>query len=512
MSSPSNVKKNIVANLIGRICFSLISIVFVPIYIKFLGIEAYGLIGIYVTLTGLLVVLDLGLSSTLTRELARLSVMNEFIQEARDLVRTIEILYWSIGIVIGICISFMAPVIANQWVHPKTLNARTVEDAIRFMGFIAACEWPISLYSGGLNGLQKQVLLNFVRTVAYVIQYGGAALILWLVAPTISAYFKWQILISSCQAIILCLCLWNTLPHSTQKPRFRKSLLKRNYKFAVGMTGITIMVTILTQLDKVILSKFLTLEFFGYYSLAFSISMALSNAFSPITLALFPRYTQLVEENNTLDLISLYHQSCQTLAATVLPIATLIAFYSKEILTLWLNNKVVVENTYILLSLLIIGMAFNSLVSLPYTMQLAHGWTKLSFFKNVVAVVVLTPLMYLAIMAYGSIGAACIWIILNLGYFFIEIPIMHKKLLKEEMWKWYANDVSLPLCLTIIVLFTSRLAMPTAKTGFITFFWILSSWMISQILNILIIPYPRFILFEYINKYCSCSIKKHNGN
>jgi len=235
--------------------------------------------------------------------------------------------------------------------------------------------------------------------------------------------------------------------------------------------------------------------------------MALNNAFSPITLAIFPRYTQLIEEKNTLELNSLYHQSCQILAAIVLPIATLIVFYSKEILTLWLKNKVVVENTHVLLSLLIIGMGFNSLVSLPYTMQLAHGWTKLSFIKNVVAVVVLTPLMYIAIMSYGSIGAACTWIILNLGYFLIEIPIMHKKLLKEEMWKWYATDVLLPLCLTIIILFISRFAMPTKIKGIIVFLWILSSWIISQIFNILIIPYPRFILFEYINKVRSCYIK-----
>ena len=46
--------------------------VFVPVYISYLGIEAYGLIGLFATLQAWLSLLDLGLSPTLNREMARL--------------------------------------------------------------------------------------------------------------------------------------------------------------------------------------------------------------------------------------------------------------------------------------------------------------------------------------------------------------------------------------------------------------------------------------------------------
>ena len=47
------------------------SLAFVPLYIKFMGIESYGLVGIFVSLPALFGVLDMGLSTTLNRELTK---------------------------------------------------------------------------------------------------------------------------------------------------------------------------------------------------------------------------------------------------------------------------------------------------------------------------------------------------------------------------------------------------------------------------------------------------------
>ncbi len=45
---------------------------FVPLYIKFIGIEAYGLIGLFFVMQALFAVMDMGLSATASREIARL--------------------------------------------------------------------------------------------------------------------------------------------------------------------------------------------------------------------------------------------------------------------------------------------------------------------------------------------------------------------------------------------------------------------------------------------------------
>ena len=74
------------------------------------------------------------------------------------------------------------------------------------------------------------------------------------------------------------------------------------------------MAVILTQLDKIILSKVLTLEAFGYYSLAWMVASGLYYVVSPIFSALFPRFSQLATLDNSQALIQLYHRSCQLMS------------------------------------------------------------------------------------------------------------------------------------------------------------------------------------------------------
>jgi len=44
----SQLKLNIIANYTGKAWTALMSLAFIPLYIKFIGIEAYGLIGFFV--------------------------------------------------------------------------------------------------------------------------------------------------------------------------------------------------------------------------------------------------------------------------------------------------------------------------------------------------------------------------------------------------------------------------------------------------------------------------------
>ena len=469
----STVTQNIIANYAGRAWSGLISLVFVPLYIKFLGIEAYGLIGIYLSLMALLSILDMGLSATLSRELARLSASRGTGQEARNLVRTMELVYWGIGIVIGGGIYALAPLIARYWVNVQESSVGTIEKAVTIMGFVAAFEWPVSLYSGGLMGLQRQVLLNGVRAGMATVQSVGAVLILWLVSPTIIAYFQWQILISTLQTVLLAVSLWSTLPESDGRSAFRMDLLKKNWRFAAGMTGISVMVAILTQLDKIILSKLLTLEMFGYYVLAFSVAGALTHLVNPIFSAMFPRFSQLVVEKREEELSLLYHKGCRLLSAIVVPVALTLALFSREILAIWIGNISMANQTYLLLSLILIGTTLNAIMTLPYTLQLAYGWTNLSFYKNLIAVLLLVPSLIWMTMHYGGTGAAIVWIVLNAGYFLVEIPLMHARLLKKEMWRWYGIDVGLPIAGAACIGLLSRVAMPENLSKPMIFSWIL---------------------------------------
>ena len=121
------------------------------------------------------------------------------------------------------------------------------------------------------------------------------------------------------------------------------------------MSGISILAVILTQMDKVILSRILSLEMFGYYGLAWTVATSLAGLFTAVFTSIYPRLTQLVSINDQDELKRLYHESCQFVSVLILPAAIVIALFSKELLLLWTQSPTKTENTYLLVSILICG-------------------------------------------------------------------------------------------------------------------------------------------------------------
>jgi O-antigen/teichoic acid export membrane protein len=447
----SLVKRNIVANFGSTVWAGLMSLIFVPVYIYFIGIEAYGLVGVFSTLLALFGVLDMGLSTTLNREMARLSVQLNKASEMRDLMRTLEIPYWVIGSIIGAIIALMAPLIADHWVNVEDLSPDSVKTAITLIGFVIAFQWSNSIYSGALLGLQQQVLLSGINSFMASLRGIGAVIVLWQVSPTVEAFFWWQLIVSIIHVSSTLLMSWRRIPSAAGRPRFRPELLRNIWQFAAGMAGITVLVTILMQLDKVILSRMLSLEMFGYYTLASVVAVNLTRIVTPVFSAIYPRLTSMVELGSITDITKLYHQSAQLISVIVLPVALVLAMFSKEVLFLWTQDVETAENTYKLLSILTVGTAINGLMYTPYALQLSHGWTKLALVVNAISAVILIPALIVITNMYGATGAASIWVALNLSYMFISLPIIHRRLLPTETLRWYRDDVGRPLLAAAVV-------------------------------------------------------------
>ena len=73
----NKTKINIISNFAGRSVAAILSIVFVPIYLRYLSVEMYGIIGFFASIQAFLFLLDGGISPTLNREVARLSALPE---------------------------------------------------------------------------------------------------------------------------------------------------------------------------------------------------------------------------------------------------------------------------------------------------------------------------------------------------------------------------------------------------------------------------------------------------
>jgi O-antigen/teichoic acid export membrane protein len=463
-------RRNVVANFAGSGWTALVSLAFVPVYIRFLGVEAYGLVGLFVTVQAVFALVEMGLSGTLTRELAsRSERAGSGPDERRALVRTLEAILWPLSLLCGVLLILAAPWVAGSWLQTSALPPETTRRALELMGVALAFHLPFGFYAGGLQGLQRQVLLNSVIAVTVSIRAVGAVLLLWLVEPTIVVFFGWQIAASLFQTGATAAAMRRCLPGGSGGTGFRLDLLRDVGGFAAGMTAITVLSIILAQLDKILLSRMLSLEMFGYYTLAGVVATSLYRLISPFFAALYPRFSQLVASGDRVRLVSVYHAGAQALTVALSPVAVVIALFPGEILLLWTSDPEIARNSALLVALLSTGTVVNGLVSIPYALQLAHGWTRLSLYSNAVAIVVLTPLLVVATRAYGAPGAASIWLLLNVGYLVVNTHLIHRRLLPTERWRWLVEDVGMPLLAAVAVGAVARVLLPTSGSAVLTF-------------------------------------------
>jgi O-antigen/teichoic acid export membrane protein len=499
---------NIFVNFAGNVWTAIMYIVFIPVYIHILGIEAFGLIGFYASLQAIFSVFDIGLGATLNRELAKLSVSPNKEEEMRDMVRTLEVLYWILGFCIGLTICILSPFIANYWLQSRQISTATIQQAIVLIGITIAAQWPFTLYSGGLMGLQRQVLLNIIIIITVSLRFAGVIPILWYVSPSIKTYFLWQVIIGIGQTLLVTFCLWHSLPSTKNRAKFQIDYLRQIWRFAAGISGITFFGIILLQMDKIILSKLLTLEIFGYYSLASTVAFGLYRLIAPVFNAAYPQFTQLVSLGDIKELKILYHRTCQIMAVLVIPPALIIAGFSPQILLLWTRDPQTVEYAHLILSLLITGTALNGLVNPPYALQLAYGWTKLTVYSNIIAVVVLGPLLIISTLYYGPVGAALSWLFLNIGYILIYVQIMHTRLLKTDKRKWYIQDVAYPLLSSLITIILGKIVFYDYRINL----WFILILLIIYVFSLIITIFSSSELRNYLIGLVKHIVKRNKFN
>lgn len=449
--SSSPLKLNILANYAGKYWSSFIAFALIPVYLHYLGIEAYGLIGAFASIMSFVSLLDLGMSATLRREIPFRNTNSEMQKTIPDLLRTVEVLYWGVGLGLLILAIPISNIISTYWVRAEQLDLATIKFAVLILCVNFAIQWTKAPYLGVLMSLEKQVESNLIEAGTNTLRSVGSVAILAWVSQTILAFLLWQTAIYIIQVCLYIWLTWKIIPKSNSRPRFQSIILKETWKYASLLAATSIVNLMLTQVDKILLTKLLSLEQFGYYMLANTLSQFCISLFYPLITSIAPRLNTLVAQENERQLSVLFHTSSLLISAIVTPVAGYLIFFSPLILDLWTHSPKIVENTSATLSFLTIGMLTNSMMHLPYQLQLAIGKPKIMLITNMCLVAVVIPSMLIVIPIYKTVGASIIWAVLNTFYYLIVSRITHKYILKKEYVSWLVYDTLIPMIICLII-------------------------------------------------------------
>jgi O-antigen/teichoic acid export membrane protein len=436
-----SLKKNVVANFLSQGWTAVMGLAFVPIYIHYLGIEAYGLIGFFTLMQVWLTLFDVGITQTLNREMARYTAGANTLQHTRDLLRSLVLLSLTLAFIMCLTVWMASDYIAIHWINAQKLNSDEVANAIAIMGFVTALRFIEGIYKGVLLGLQKQVVLSVINAVFSTLRYAGVVGVLAWYLASIKVFFIWQAVSSIISLLMLMYAVYTTLPKLKTKVKFSKQAIGKVWKFARGVLGITFSGLLLTQIDKIILLNTVTLESYGHYILATTVVSCLALMSAPATQAVYPKMVEYVAQKKQLELVNLYHQGAQLVSIIIAPTVMMLIFFGKDIIYLWSGNMTLAINTAPILLPLSLSAFFINLVWMPHQLQLAHGWTSFSVKVNLIAVTLLLPSIFLAASQYGAVGAAWVLVLVNFCYLALGMHYMYKKLLPTEKWNWYWHDI-----------------------------------------------------------------------
>ena len=460
-----SLKHNLAANYLGQAWVAIVGLAFLPLYVKYLGTEALGLIGVFTLLQTWLTLLDLGITPTLNREMARFSAGGHSAQSIADLLRSLEVVGAALALAIAVVLWAASGYLARNWLQSERLPVGVVAQALAVMGLVIALRFFEGIYRGALLGLQRQVFYNTVNAALATARHVGAAAIVAFVSPTIRAFYLWHGAVSVVAVIALGVAVHHSLPPTPAAPKLSTDALAGVRRFAGGMLAITCLSLLVSQVDKVLLSRLLPLGEFGYYTLAATLAGALTLAVSPILQTIYPRLVELVTTDDQSRLAATYHQGSQLVAVTTVPAMLLLTVFPWGVVYAWSGQGQLATQTAPLLFPLALGTFLNALMWMPYQSQLAHGWTSLTIKINVVAVTIIVPAILWLVPKYGAPAAAWLWMALNAAYVLVAIHFMHRRILRGELRRWYVEDIVAPLGGGVLVTMLIAPFAPAAVAG-----------------------------------------------
>jgi O-antigen/teichoic acid export membrane protein len=433
----------------AKVWVTALAILAVPVYLHYLGLEAFGIIGFFSALQSAMVVFDFGLSATLTKKLAQLNDSRYERVSARNLMRSAEAIYFFIGLAVVILLWLLSGALSLNWSLGKTYSYADITLVVLLAASSLAVLWPTALYSSALTGLNAIKSLAIATSILALLRLGLSVLTA-IQTLRLEYFFAAQLIGSAIQIFWLRKLSWKHLGLQGHVPQFSKQSLGAGSVFTSDMALIAIFSIILTQGDKLLLSQLLSLSDFGVYSLASMAAAGLYVLINPFFSVLFPHFSRLIAKGDK-NLAGLaYKQSSELLSCLLLPLSFVLVVFPYQVLWVWSGNAEVSHKAAGALAFIAAGTTINGLLVTPYSYQLAAGITKLSLVTSGLALFVTVPALWIFSASHGLIGAAFVWFAVNLGLLIVWPFWMHQYILKEHMLWWYGRAIIVPIAVGLL--------------------------------------------------------------
>jgi O-antigen/teichoic acid export membrane protein len=454
------LKKNIVANFGSQFYATAAALIAVPLYFKFMGAESYGLIGFFSMLQVFFNLLDMGITPTMARESARYNGGAISATAYRQLARALEGIFCIVALVGCFLFFILADPIAVHWLKASSIPINEVIGSLQLIAFIIALRWMGGLYRGVISGAERLVWLSIFNSIVTTFRFLLVLPLLIFISASTDTFFKYQLGVALVEFVILIYMAYKILP-SVPKGTLAKwelAPLRPVLKFSLSIAFTSSVWVLITQIDKLLLSKILPLEEYAYFTVAVMLASGIMLVTGPISIAIMPRMTRLQAETKTDELLLIYRQTTRLVTILITPVTLMLVIFSAEVLWVWTGDRSIVDNSSDVLMLYSIGYAFLAVGAFPYYLQYAKGDLHLHLVGNAIFALLIIPSVIWLAINFGMRGAGWAWLLSNITYFLFWVPLVHYRFANGLHWDWLLKDIIKPfLCPAVVCYIISRL-------------------------------------------------------
>jgi O-antigen/teichoic acid export membrane protein len=349
--------RNILTNYSALIINGMISLLIMPFYISQLGPSEWGLLSFCITIQGLLLLVDAGISQILSPKIAGTKKLSDKIIFYKTAIKLY--LFVSIPIVV------FGEIFTKDIIHILFNKEFLDTEYFGWLFRLALLQFLLQLLNNASYsywvGADKQHTANKRQITFAFLKHISAVWILFFDPKA----FLYQIPFVFFSIIEL---IFNYAKITNNSKKYTKGSAPIFIVFegAQWISLAAIIGMLANQVDRLYLARYLSIADYGIYIAISTLAMMFMSLNGPIYKAILPSMI-----NFDLSLNKLHKLFLICLGLSFFP-CLIIIFLSKIILTYWLKNQYISEDIIFTFVFFMMGVALNSLNSIAYMLFIKH--------------------------------------------------------------------------------------------------------------------------------------------
>jgi O-antigen/teichoic acid export membrane protein len=388
---------NLILTGLSKFYNLIAAVVFAPLYLEHLGIEAFAVISAAIVISAILGVLDSGISPLVLQDLGSFKNDNDGIKR---LLGSYELVYLS---VFGVLLSLYGALyfISNHDANFLSLEKYSLILRYSLVFVLEFCfQLGCRFYIAALQGLERHVTANIYYLVMAFLRTGFIVIILSFV-PTLDAYFYWQLLVSVLFLVILRRLAYGKNGLDFSNPFIYKKLFWKRLLSLRKMALIACVAVLYGQADRFVFLLSSDLIKFPLYTVAGSFALIVTSVGLLLVPLVLPKLNFDSNSMRKDAILRVTHTSCYLLSAVL---AVHLVTQGPSILGVFFDDPIIIHEANRYLVLLIIGNYLSSITIALYIRNVSD-----SRFNDHLAIVGTVavfsfPLYFLLHNIFGMIG------------------------------------------------------------------------------------------------------------